>query len=75
MTRSTGVVSTRPRREEDINDYVKEFSKQTSRLHDNFDHHKSTAPDVETVLDRAARIDVFMSRHPSRRGHNVTGQP
>ena len=52
------------RREEDINDYVKEFSKQTSRLHDNFDHHKSTAPDVETVLDRAARIDVFMSRHP-----------
>ncbi len=52
------------RREDDINDYVKEFSKQTSRLHDNFDHHKSTAPDVETVLDRAARIDVFMSRRP-----------
>jgi hypothetical protein len=52
------------KREDDINDYVKEFSKQTSRLHDNFDHHKSTAPDVETVLDRAARIDVFMSRRP-----------
>jgi len=52
------------RREDDINDYVKEFSKQTSRLHDNFDHHKSTAPDVEAVLDRAARIDIFMSRHP-----------
>jgi hypothetical protein len=52
------------RREDDINDYVKEFSKQTSRLHDNFDHHKSTAPDVEGVLDRAARIDVFMSRRP-----------
>lgn len=52
------------RREDDINAYVKEFSKQTSRLHDNFDHHKSTAPDVEAVLDRAARIDVFMSRRP-----------
>src|SRR5690242_6434102 len=42
------------RREDDINDYVKDFSKQTSRMHDNFDHHKSTAPDVETMLDRAA---------------------
>lgn len=52
------------RREDDINDYVKEFSKQTSRLHDNFNHHKSTAPDVEAVLDRAARIDAFMSRYP-----------
>ena len=52
------------RREDAINDFVKEFSKQTSRLHDNFNHHKSTAPDVEAVLDRAARIDGFMSRYP-----------
>jgi len=52
------------RREDDINAFVKEFYQETKRLHDNFDHHKSTAPDVESVLERAARIDGFMSRYP-----------
>ena len=54
----------RTRREDDINDYVKRFSEETARLDDHFDHHKSTAPDVEAVLDRAARIDGFMNRFP-----------
>jgi len=53
MTRSTGVVSTRPDEKKISMIMSKSFLKQTSRLHDNFDHHKSTAPDVETVLDRA----------------------
>ena len=51
-------------REDDINAYVKAFEEETKRLEDRFDSHKSTAPDVESVLNRAARIDAFMIRHP-----------
>jgi hypothetical protein len=51
-------------REDDINAFVKDFYRETKHLHDQFDHHKSTAPDVESVLDRASRIDSFMSRYP-----------
>src|ERR1700704_4221047 len=51
-------------REDDVNAFVKDFYRETKHLHDQFDHHKSAAPDVESVLDRAARIDSFMSRYP-----------
>jgi len=51
------------RREDDINSFVKEFYKETKRLHDHFDNHKSTADDVQVVLDRAAQIDQFMRRN------------
>jgi hypothetical protein len=51
-------------REDDINAFVKDFYRETKHLHDQFDHHKSSAPDVESVLDRATRIDGFMSRYP-----------
>lgn len=54
------------RREDDVNAFVKEFYKETKRLHENFDHHKSTANDVRTVLDRAAQIDQFMRRNRLR---------
>lgn len=54
------------RREDDINSFVKEFYKETKRLHDNFDNHKSTANDVRTVLDRAAQIDQFIARNRLR---------
>ena len=54
----------RTQREDDINAYVKAFEEETKRLEDRFDQHKSTAPDVESVLNRAARIDAFMIRHP-----------
>ncbi len=50
-------------REDDINSFVKDFYKETKTLRDRFDHHKSTAPDVQSVLDRAARIDDFMRRY------------
>src|SRR5882724_2057915 len=50
------------RREDDINAFVKDFYKETKTLRDHFDHHKSTAADVQSVLDRAARIDEFMRR-------------
>lgn len=51
------------RREDDINAFVKEFYQETKRLHDHFDSHKSTASDVQTVLERAAQIDQFMRRN------------
>ena len=49
------------RREDDINAFVKAFDKQVKTLHDHFDDHKATSGDVETVLNRAAEIDRFMS--------------
>jgi len=54
------------RREDDINKFVKEFYQETKRLHDHFDDHKSTAGDVQTVLERAAQIDQFMRRNRLR---------
>ena len=51
-------------REDDINAFIKDFYEQTKSLHDRFDHHKSTAPDVQSVLERAVRIDGFMRRYP-----------
>ncbi len=54
----------RTRREEDINAFVKAFEEDTKRLDDHFDHHKSTVADVDSVLQRAARIDTFMTVHP-----------
>ena len=50
-------------REDDINSFVKAYYEQTKHLRNRFDHHQSTAPDIEAVLDRAARIDNFMSRN------------
>jgi hypothetical protein len=54
----------RTQREDNINDYVKAFAEETKRLDDNFDHHKSTVPDVDSVLQRASRIDTFMRLRP-----------
>jgi len=51
------------RREDDINAFVKDFYQETKTLHDHFDSHKSTASDVQQVLDRAAQIDQFMRRN------------
>lgn len=51
-------------REDDINSFVKDFYQETKRLRDHFDSHKSSSPDVELVLQRAARIDDFMRRYP-----------
>ena len=49
-------------REDDINAFIKEFDQEVKRLHDRFDEKKSVAADVQSVLDRAARIDTFMRR-------------
>jgi hypothetical protein len=50
--------------EDDINAFVKDFYEKTKTLHDHFDHHKSAAPDVQAVLERAVRIDGFTHRYP-----------
>lgn len=50
------------RREDDVNQFIKEFDNEVKRLHDRFADHKSVAADVQAVLDRAARIDEFMAR-------------
>jgi predicted glycoside hydrolase/deacetylase ChbG (UPF0249 family) len=59
------------RREDDINAFVKDFCKETKRLHDHFDSHKATASDVQTVLDRAAQIDQFMRRNRLRNDNDA----
>ena len=50
-------------REDDINRFIKDFYEQTKHLRNRFDKHQSTSPDVQSVLDRAARIDDFMRRN------------
>jgi hypothetical protein len=49
--------------EDDINDFVKEFEHATDHLKKRFGSKESAAADVEEVLRRAARIDVFMRQH------------
>ena len=50
-------------REDDINSFIKDFYEQTKHLRNRFDKHQSASPDVQSVLDRAARIDDFMRRN------------
>ncbi len=50
-------------REDDINSFIKDFYEQTKHLRNRFDKHQSASADVESVLDRAARIDDFMRRN------------
>ena len=51
------------RREDNINEFVRDFDDATSRLRDRFNNRLSTSGDVQEVLDRAARIDNFMRRN------------
>lgn len=51
------------RAEDRINDFVKAFSEATERLKHRYGDKHTASADVEEVLNRAARIDDFMSRH------------
>src|SRR5688500_13115667 len=51
------------RREDNINQLVSDFEQATNQLRDRFNNRESTTSDVQTVLDRAARIDRFMQRN------------
>lgn len=48
---------------EDIDVFVRDFDQSVGQLHDRFVARQATASDVQDVLNRAARIDVFLSRH------------
>ena len=48
---------------EDINVFVSDFDGSVRRLRDRFDARQATDSDVQDVLNRAARIDVFLGRH------------
>jgi predicted metalloprotease len=49
--------------EDDINAFVREFEHATDHLKKRFSSKESAAADVEEVLRRAARVDVFMRQH------------
>lgn len=51
------------RREDNINEFVRNFEDATDRLRERFDSRNSAAGDVETVLDSATRIDRFLRRN------------
>ncbi len=48
---------------EDINLFVRDFDQSVRQLRNRFDARQATASDVQDVLNRAARIDVFLGRH------------
>jgi hypothetical protein len=47
---------------EDINLFVRDFDESVRRLRDRFDARQATSSDAQDVLNRAARIDVFLGR-------------
>jgi len=52
-----------PAASEDINLFVRDFDESVRQLRDRFDARQATASDVQDVLNRAARINVFLGRH------------
>ncbi len=50
------------RREDNINEFVRNFDDATRQLRERFNNRSSVAADVQSVLDRAAAIDGFMRR-------------
>ena len=49
--------------EDRINDFVKGFTEATERLKHRYSDKRTASADVEEVLNRAARIDDFMTWH------------
>jgi hypothetical protein len=50
------------RREDNINEFVKNFENETRNLRDRFNQRRDVASDVSAVLTQAASIDRFMAR-------------
>ena len=51
------------RREDNINEFVKDFEHATDRLKDRVEGNRATNQEVEDVLGRGVSIDNFMRRH------------
>ena len=52
-----------PAADQDIDLFVRDFDESVRRLRDRFDARQATASDVQDVLNRAARIDFFVTRN------------
>jgi hypothetical protein len=48
---------------EDIDVFARDFDESVRRLRERFDARQSTSADAQDVLNRAARIDVFLNRN------------
>jgi hypothetical protein len=48
---------------EDIDVFARDFDESVQRLRERFDARQSTSADAQDVINRAARIDVFLNRH------------
>jgi hypothetical protein len=48
---------------EDIDVFVRDFDESVRRLRDRFDARQATSADVQDVLNRGARVDMFLNRH------------
>src|SRR5262245_7579226 len=48
---------------ENIDLFARDFDDSVRRLSDRFDARQATSADVQDVLNRAARVDVFLNRH------------
>ncbi|HZI50038.1 MAG TPA: hypothetical protein VFD75_19725 [Pyrinomonadaceae bacterium] len=48
---------------EDIDVFARDFDESVRRLSDRFAARQATSADVQDVLNRAARVDVFLNRH------------
>ncbi|HVF27069.1 MAG TPA: hypothetical protein VM943_02435, partial [Pyrinomonadaceae bacterium] len=51
------------RREDNINEFIRNFESATDQLHERFNNRNSVTADVQSVLDSAARIDGFLQRN------------
>jgi hypothetical protein len=48
---------------ENIDVFARDLDESVRRLSDRFDARQATSADVQDVLNRAARVDVFLNRH------------
>jgi hypothetical protein len=48
---------------QDIDIFVRDFDESVRTLRDRFEARQATSSDVQDLLNRAARIDVFLGRH------------
>ncbi|HVG38816.1 MAG TPA: hypothetical protein VM870_05990, partial [Pyrinomonadaceae bacterium] len=51
------------RREDNINQFISDFTRANDNLRERFNGRNSVAGDVESLLERASRIDDFMRRN------------
>ena len=51
------------KREDNVNDFMKEFEKATKALEDRFDKKLDVTNEATEVLNRAVTIDSFVGRH------------